>query len=146
MPKQERDKSLEHKPFKYRIGKPIPKEIEMQPKCMVERNEEKSINTQQAAVTNRGHLIPCCWLDEHQTLNHPIMIELLKVSKISEHNSIEDILKTNEWANFAKNLAENNMDKVLPSCIHHCRKRDNKDKIKKETYFKDGEVKSKNIV
>jgi len=146
MPKQERDKSLEHKPYKHTVYKPFPKEIEMQPKCMVEKNEEKLINTQQAAVTNRGHLIPCCWLDERKTLNHPIMIELLKVSKISEHNSIEDILKTNEWTNFAKNLAENNMDKVLPSCIFFCRKREDKDKIKKETFFKDGEVKSKNIM
>ena len=141
MPKQERDKSLEHKPFKYRVSKPLPKEIEMQPKCMIIPEEVKMV-----AVTNRGHLLPCCWLDEQQTLNHPIMIELLKVSKINEHNSIEDILNSKVWLDFAKNLAENNMDKVLPSCIHHCRKRDNKDKIKKETYFKDGEVKSKNIV
>jgi len=139
MPKQERDKSLEHKPYKHRVYKPFPKEIEMQPKCMV-------VNAQQAAVTNRGHLIPCCWLDERKTLSHPTMKKLLKVSKISVQNSIENILKTNEWTNFAKNLAENNMDKVLPSCIFHCRKREDKDKIKKETFFKDGKVKSKYIV
>jgi len=146
MPKQKLDKSLEHKPFKYRVEKAIKGKIKLEPKCMITPEDKKQEEIKMVAVTNRGHLLPCCWLDNPNILDHPTMKKLLKVSKISEHNSIEDILKTNEWANFAKNLAENNMDKVLPSCIHHCRKRDNKDKIKKETYFKDGEVKSKNIV
>ena len=38
---------------------------------------------------------------------------MLKVSKISEHNSIEDILLTKEWQEFARNLAERNLDKVV---------------------------------
>ena len=43
------------------------------------------------------------------------MQKMLKVSKISENdNSIEDILFSDEWQEFAKNLAERNLDKVVP--------------------------------
>jgi len=66
--------------------------------------------TMQAAVTNRGHLIPCCWLDDKNNLNHPIMKSLLKVSKISEVDDIEQIVFTKEWIEFEKNLKERNFD------------------------------------
>ena len=36
---------------------------------------------QQVALTNKGELIPCCWLDQKDKLKHPTMVELLKVSK-----------------------------------------------------------------
>ena len=103
--------------------------------------------SQQAAVSNRGHLIPCCWLDEAQTMNHPIMKELLKVSKVSEAEDIEQIVFSKEWQEFEKNLRERNMDKILPSCKHHCRVREDKDKIKKETHYgKTGQIEGKNII
>ena len=60
--------------------KPIQAPIKLKPRCMV----KSRTGQHQAAVSNRGHLIPCCWLDEKQTMDHPIMQELLKVSKISE--------------------------------------------------------------
>jgi len=124
--------------------KPIAeKDIKLLPRCMF---KEKS-KSQQAAVTNRGHLIPCCWLDEAQTLNHPIMQPMLKVSKISEVEDIEQIVFSKEWQEFEKNLRERNMDKILPSCKHHCRMREDKDKIKKETHYgKTGQVEGKNII
>jgi len=123
--------------------KPIEGPIKLMPRCMF-KDKAKS---QQAAVSNRGHLIPCCWLDEAQTMNHPIMKELLKVSKVSEAEDIEQIVFSKEWQEFEKNLRERNMDKILPSCKHHCRLREDKDKIKKETHYgKTGEVEGKNII
>ena len=110
--------------------------------------EPKCINgTMQAAVTNRGHLIPCCWLDDKNNLNHPIMKSLLKVSKISEVDDIEQIVFTKEWIEFEKNLKERNFDKILPTCKHQCQVREDKDKIKKEIFFdpKTGKMAWKNI-
>jgi hypothetical protein len=92
-------------------------------------------NRQSAAMTNRGELIPCCWLDIPQTLKHPIMQEMLKVSKIDENETVKDILFSKEWREFAKNLVERNMDKVLPACIDHCKKRTGRNKIKIEEFI-----------
>ena len=60
------------------------------------------------------------------------MKQMLKVSKISDYNNIEDILLTKEWQEFAKNLAEKNLDKVLRVCIIHCQKRSGRDRQKIE--------------
>ena len=110
--------------------------------------EPKCINgTMQAAVTNRGHLIPCCWLDDKNNLNHPIMKSLLKVSKISEVDDIEQIVFTKEWIEFDKNLKERNFDKILPACKRQCQVREDGDKMKKETFFdpKTGKMVWRNI-
>lgn len=115
------------------------KNITMAPLCMPKK-EGNTNERQSAAVTNRGHLIPCCWLDTPNTLKHPIMKKLLKVSKIDDHNSIEDILLTKEWQDFARNLTESNIDKILPECYKMCKKRSGKDAIKKETYYYKGKI------
>jgi len=59
------------------------------------------------AVTNRGELIPCCRCDEPKTINDYEFQKLLAVSKISEHDSVDDILKTKQWKRFFKNLQNN---------------------------------------
>jgi len=139
MPKQKLDKSLEHKPFKYRVEKAIKGKIKLEPKCMITPEDKRQEEIKRVAVTKRGHLLPCCWLDNPNILDHPTMKKLLKVSKISEHNSVEDILNSKVWLDFAKNLieSEDNMDKILWPCIHHCRKREDKDKYRIDTYFDD---------
>ena len=103
--------------------------LKMNPRCIA--------GTMQAAVTNRGHLIPCCWLDDKSKhhMNHPIMKSLLKVSKISEVDDIEQIVLSKEWINFKKNLEEENFDKILPTCQRQCQVRADRDKMKKETFF-----------
>ena len=104
--------------------------IILEPRCMPAKGSiEKRM---QAAMTNRGELIPCCWMDQSSALEHPVMKQMLKVSKISEHKSIEDILLTKEWQEFARNLAERNLDKVVPTCIIHCKKRTGRDRQKIE--------------
>ena len=66
------------------------------------------------------------------------MVELLKVSKIDEYEKIEDILQTKPWQEFAKNLAEQNMDKIMPVCKSHCKVREGKNRFKRETYIYKG--------
>ena len=113
--------------------------LKLNPRCIA--------GTMQAAVTNRGHLIPCCWLDDKNNLNHPIMKSLLKVSKISEVEDIEQIVFSKEWMDFEKNLKDENFDKILPTCKHQCQVREDRDKIKKEIFFdsKTGKMVWKNI-
>jgi len=115
------------------------KNISMAPQCMPQR-EGDTKERQTPAVTNTGHLIPCCWLDTTNTLKHPIMKKMLKVSKIDDYNSIDEILLTKEWINFAKNLSENNIDKIVPECYNICKKRTGRDAIKKETYYYNGKI------
>ena len=104
--------------------------IILEPRCMARKNSiEKRMSP---AVTNRGELIPCCWMDQKSSLEHPVMKKMLKVSKISEHDTIEDILFSDEWQEFGKNLAERNLDKVVPTCIIHCKKRTGRDRQKIE--------------
>ena len=115
--------------------------LKLNPRCIA--------GTMQAAVTNRGHLITCCWLYDisNHHMNHPIMQSLLKVSKISEVDDIEQIVFTKEWIEFEKNLKERNFDKILPTCKHQCQVREDKDKIKKQIFFdpKTGKMAWKNI-
>ena len=109
-------------------GKAVYDKIILEPRCMPKHGsiEERM----QAAITNRGELVPCCWIDQALARNEPVIQQMLKVSKINDHNSIEDILATKEWQEFARNLAEKNMNKVLPVCIHHCQKRAGKNRQK----------------
>ena len=46
------------------------------PKCFPHGKERRQ---QQVALTNKGELIFCCWLDQRDKLKHPTMV-LLKVS------------------------------------------------------------------
>ena len=112
--------------------------IDFEPKCMLQGNDRR----QQVAVTNRGHLIPCCWIDQTDELEHPTMQKMLAVSKISEVESIDEILLSEPWQKFAKDLAENNFKEIMPVCVTHCLKRtDDKDKLKDEVYhFKGKEL------
>ena len=42
------------------------------------------------ANTNRGHLIPCCNVDQPDTLADPRMVKMLKVSKLADVDKVED--------------------------------------------------------
>ena len=89
--------------------------MQFSPKCFPNKQR-----TQPAALTNRGELIPCCWIDHRDRLKHPTMVKMLKVSKVSDYENVEDIFKTKEWQDFAKNLAEKNMQEIMPVCKQHC--------------------------
>ena len=104
------------------------------PRCMPHGKERR----QQVALTNRGELIPCCWMDQKEVVTTPEVQKLLRVSRIKDYDKVEDILETKEWQEFANNLAEKNMDKVLPVCKQHCRVREGRDRLKKEDYHYKG--------
>lgn len=94
------------------------KGIELDPKCF---KDDMSF-----AVTNRGHLIPCCQCDDLGTMNDPEFQKLLAVSKISDYESIDEILKTKEWTQFFEDLKNN---KGPDACRRICLKNKSADKI-----------------
>ncbi len=122
-----------HKPNANKVKKM--KNIELEPRCMIKDNKNfsKYSSKMDFAVTNRGHLVPCCFIDQPEELDDPIMKKMLKVSKISEHDSVKDIIYSDEWKEFATNLAENNIDKVMPVCVLHCSKERYKGKNRHST-------------
>ena len=85
----------------------------------------------QMAMSNRGHLLPCCWCDQEWTLNTPLFQKMLKVSKVSEAENVDEIVLSDEWREFEENLrTEKNIPKV---CVEHCKDRGD-DNIKRETF------------
>ena len=60
----------------------------LEPRCMPKHGAKDF--RMSPAVTNRGELIPCCWCDPPRASKDPIMKQMLKVSKISDYNNIED--------------------------------------------------------
>lgn len=87
------------------------KNIELRPLCFE--------GTIAFAVTNRGHLIPCCRCDDPETMNDPEFQKLLAVSKIQDYESIDNILIKPEWIEFVKNLQQH---RGPAACINTCRK------------------------
>ena len=108
-------------------------DFELEPRCMPPQDKD-SERRQQVAVTNRGQLVPCCWMDQREVLSHPEMIKMLKVSNVADYDTIDEILLTDEWQEFAKNLEQRNLEKIMPVCIIHCAKRKGRDRQKIETY------------
>lgn len=101
----------------------------LDPKCLK--------GTMQVAMTNRGELIPCCYCDTRKTLADPEFQNLVKVSKISDYEKIEDIYETKEWKNFADNLKKN----IGPwACWATCEKREDNDLVRRETCTYKGKV------
>lgn len=85
-------------------------DYKLTPKCL---NGEIAI-----AVSNTGYVIPCCLCDRKSNLHDRKYQELLAVSKISEHSSIEQIINSDVWKSFQKDL-EN--DQGFSVCYIHCK-------------------------
>lgn len=98
---------------------------ELDPKCFDRRQHNYGF-------TNRGELIPCCWLDNQNNRVDPKYQKLLNVSNIKEHDSIEDILLQSEWIEFNKNLAKG---KGFPQCHKVCKK---EAKFQRQTIYEPG--------
>jgi len=93
------------------------KGIELDPKCFKDNMS--------FAVTNRGHLIPCCHCDDQDTMNDPEFKKLLAVSKISDYESIDEILSHKEWTQFLEDLKNH---KGPDACHRICLKNKGADK------------------
>lgn len=97
---------------------------EIEPKCMnTEDRQKASLTIQKFASNNAGILLPCCWLDSEDNFSHPLLKALMKVSKITEATSIENILKTKEWKDFAIALSKGVAKDLPPACALLCKKR-----------------------
>lgn len=91
--------------------------------------------------TKHGELIPCCWLDTGENREDPEYQKLLSVSKITDYESIEDILLTDEWLEFAEHIK--NKKTTIEGCTKQCKKGS---VSKKEIYIaKDGKVQREEI-
>lgn len=100
------------------------KETELDPKCLDRRQEA-------FGLTNRGELIPCCWLDNQVNRQDPDYGQLLLASRIDDYDSIEEILLTDEWVEFYQNIAKG---KGFTICHLVCKKRE-APQHKRETFL-----------
>lgn len=86
---------------------------ELDPKCLDERQDA-------FALTNKGELIPCCWLDCHRSRTTDKEYQkLLSVSRIDDYDDIEEIFFTDEWLSFIRNLYNG---KGFKECHFKCKK------------------------
>jgi|SRR5210317_272797 len=83
--------------------------IKLYPKCL--------IGVQPFAVDNNGHLIPCCQCDAMRNFDDPKYIEFLKHVKISDYDSIMEILTSDVWLLFEEGLMNNEGFKM---CYIYC--------------------------
>lgn len=109
--------------------------FELEPQCLKKETTEKFINEMQVAIDNRGHLIPCCYCDTPNNNKDENYQKLLKVSKISDYDSIEEIYLNKEWTEFVENLKNN---KGFYACHIVCKKRQNNKNVtrKERIYYK----------
>lgn len=104
---------------------------ELDPKCLNGQQEA-------FAITNRGELIPCCWLDTGLSRDDLDYEALALASNINDYDSIDEILLQPEWIEFRKNLRNG---KGFKFCHLQCKKRD-KPQHKREMWIdEDGNVK-----
>ena len=89
-------------------------EIEIDPKCLNGQQEA-------FAITNRGELIPCCWLDTGHQRKQEAYMKLVWASNIADYDSIEEILLQDEWIEFYENLKKG---RGFSICHLVCKKRE----------------------
>ena len=58
------------------------------------------------AVSNRNILLPCCYVDNKKLLPHKAINDIIEVSNIDDHDSIDDIVKQKEWKDFYELLVK----------------------------------------
>jgi len=87
---------------------------ELDPKCLNGGQEA-------FAITNRGEVIPCCWLDTSVQKKEVDYGMLALASNLDDYDSIEEILLQDEWVEFRNNLRQG---KGFGICHLVCKKRD----------------------
>ena len=111
MSDKENDELTEERVEEY--NKHARENIEIDAKCMDHRQPA-------FGITNLNQLIPCCWCDNNDNRKDINYQKLLMASNISDYDSIEEILTTDEWMDFYAGLKEN---RGFAVCYHVCRKR-----------------------
>lgn len=72
-------------------------------------------------VTNTGHLMPCAQLNVGDGIRDPEIQELMKYTKISDYDSLDDIISHPKWIEHFENLKKN----IAPDRCFYCCKADN---------------------
>ena len=101
---------------------------ELDPKCLDDRQPS-------FGLTNRGELIPCCWMDNQVNRLDEDYQKLLAVSKIEDYDSIDEILFTDEWIKFSKNITKGI---GFMSCHNICKKRETPQHKRENWHHDDG--------
>lgn len=127
------DKKQKQALYNPKRDKSSPNEIELKareldPKCL--DNRQPSF-----AMTNRGELIPCCWVDCQQNRFDKDYQRLLSVSKIEDYDTIDEIVLTEEWINFTQNIS-NGIGFL--GCYITCKKTDVANHKRENWYEDDG--------
>lgn len=109
----------------------------------MEKLDPKCLNGKQEAfaLTNKGQLIPCCWLDTQAQRAESDYQQLLMVSHVDDYDSIEEIFLTDEWVEFYSNLKKG---KGFSHCHRICKWRES-DQHKKEIILDKKTGKTKGI-
>lgn len=94
-------------------------------------------------MTNKDELLPCCYCDSSKNMKDPQFQRLLKVSKVSDYDKIDDIFETKEWKEFFTLLKKN----IPPcwACLETCAVRSVDGKpfiaVREDTHYdKDGNI------
>jgi hypothetical protein len=77
----------------------------------------------------QGYIVPCCWCDPREThQNRQVSNEAKEIKdmffkehlKLTNVDSINEILKSEEWKGFYDALIDNNGDNALEVCKRYC--------------------------
>lgn len=92
--------------------------MKIEPKCI--KVKEGASETMGIAYASSGYLLPCCWLDS-KTFEHELKAKglLNENLKLANNSSVEDIISSDEWTNFIKELYTN-PDNALTKCKIKC--------------------------
>jgi hypothetical protein len=85
--------------------------LKIKPKCFYK---------QDLATNAKGFLIPCCWCGpegDNDTNFKKLIKDKFHLDKIKK---ITDVINSNEWQEFKKNLEESNIKNLPKICIKHC--------------------------
>ena len=105
---------------------------EFEPMCLVKKS--LLMKKEGFAHTATGYLIPCCHIDYEHKPPDPLYSALLNEElKLSNNESIEDILLTDEWLDSQENIKNG---KGFTICHLVCKKR-NAPQHKRETFYND---------
>ena len=90
------------------------KVIKIQPKC------EKGKQCKDYAYSAKGFLLPCCWCDVINPENDPELMKLFRPHlHLSNVDSIEKILLSDEWLDFKKSITKD-YEKAPDVCRRYC--------------------------
>jgi len=68
--------------------------------------------------TNEGFILPCCWI---WSARFDLVPELMQDKfNLSNVNSIEEIVTSEEWQNFFKNIKDNYQHSPWELCKRYC--------------------------